>query len=142
MRVDVYTKAMLTIIAAALLYLCAMSSGEGVFAQAASAGHMSLGKNAPQPVVVVGWGTVRASDGEIVLTTRQDAGTGVVHTDPAMPVAIQDAPDHPLSVKFAVSPEHPLPVGITAIKPWADWEPIRTRVEAAPTQRRPGEIQQ
>jgi hypothetical protein len=140
MRVDLYTKVMLTIIAGALLYLCAMAEGEGVFAQAASAGGMSLGKRAPQPVVVVGWGTVRASDGEVVVTTRQDS-RGIAYTDPVMKVSLHDVPEQPLSVRLGVTAEHPLPVGLTAIHPGVDWEPVRVRVEAAPTQRRPGEPQ-
>lgn len=137
MRADRYTKVMLTIIAGALLYLCALASGESAFAQGGAIGSMSLGRVKPQPVVVVGWGTVR-SDGEVMVTTRQDPTTRTFQTDPTMPVKIQDVPEQPLTVRLAVTPQHPLPVGITGIKAGTDWEPIRAKVEPAPMQTKPG----
>ena len=53
MRPDVYTKAMLTVIAACLVWLCVMSAGRPLSAQQP----MPLGTTTVQPVVVVGWGT-------------------------------------------------------------------------------------
>ena len=54
MRPDPYTKAVLTVIAGCLLWLCAMQTGRPLAAQQA----LTLEKAAPQPVVIVGWGTL------------------------------------------------------------------------------------
>ena len=61
MTTDRYTKAVLTIIAGALLYIGAMLSGQPASAQNLTPGsRMFIEPNRPQPVVVVGWGTVRS----------------------------------------------------------------------------------
>ena len=57
MRPDPYTKAVLTVIAGCLLWLCAMQTGRPLAAQQA----LTLEKAAPQPVVIVGWGTPPSS---------------------------------------------------------------------------------
>jgi len=59
MRPDPYTKTVLTVIAGCLLWLCAMQTGRPLAAQQA----LTLEKAGPQPVVIVGWGTL-ASRGE------------------------------------------------------------------------------
>lgn len=137
MTVDRYTKAVLTVIAGSLLYIAAVLSAPPVSAQRVAppfgAEHLASAK--PQPVVVVGWGTVRA-DGEIQLTTVRD-GSGVVRTDPHLPVKMTQ-PDEPLQVTLGVTPQRPLPVGLTAVDPGSHWEPIRTKVEPQPGQMTPG----
>jgi hypothetical protein len=55
MRPDVYLKAVLTVIAACLVWLCAMSTGRPLSAQ-----QTQVLDAAPQPVVIVGWGTLDA----------------------------------------------------------------------------------
>jgi len=47
-------------------------------------------------------------------------------------------PTEPVAVSLEYTPEHPLSVGITAVKPGPDWEPIRAKVEPAPLQSKPG----
>jgi hypothetical protein len=135
MNVDRYTKGILTVIAGALLYICLMISGLPVSAQGLVAAKI-LSQVKPQPVVIVGWGSVR-SDGEIFLNTVKDQN-GTVHTDMMLPVKIMQKPKEPVAVTMEYTAEHPMPVGITAVKPGPDWEPIRTRVEPAPTQAKPG----
>jgi hypothetical protein len=135
MNVDRYTRGVLTVIAGALLYICLMLSGLPVSAQGLIAPKI-LQQVKPQPVVIVGWGSVRA-DGEIFLNTVKDQN-GTVHTDMILPVKVTQKPKEPVTVTMEYTPEHPLPVGITAVKPGPDWEPIRTRVEPAPLQSKPG----
>jgi len=135
MNVDRYTKAVLTVIAGALLYICLMVSGLPVSAQGLVAPKL-LQQVKPQPVVIVGWGSVRA-DGQIFLNTVKDEN-GTVHTDMLLPVKILQKPKEPVAVTMEYTAEHPLPVGITAVKPGPDWEPIRTKVEPAPLQSKPG----
>ena len=137
MTVDRYTKAVLTVIAAALIYIAAVISAPPVSAQrvAAPFGSEHLSSAKPQAVVIVGWGTVRA-DGEIQVTTVRDAN-GVMRTDPHLPVTITPS-DIPLEVSLGVTAQRPLPVGITAVVPGSQWEPIRTKVEPAPGQLQPG----
>jgi hypothetical protein len=140
MPIDRYTKAVLTIIAAVLLYIAAMLSGQPASAQA------TAGRVTPQPVVVVGWGTVRG-DGQIVVTTTREPD-GVVRAAP-LPVAVQAAGQRPLpvtiqqagqpiAVSLGVTPLRPLPVALTGVKAGADWEAIRTRTEPQPLTKYPG----
>ena len=135
MNVDRYTKGVLTVIAGGVLYLCLMVSGLPVSAQGLIAPKI-LQQVKPQPVVIVGWGSVRA-DGEIFLNTVKDAN-GTVHTDMMLPVKVMQKPTEPVAVTLEYTPEHPLSVGITAVKPGPDWEPIRAKVEPAPMQSKPG----
>jgi hypothetical protein len=134
MKSDGYTRAVLTVIAAALIYIATMMSGVPAAAQAPF-GAAQLSQSRPQPVVVVGWGKMRA-DGDIEVSTIRDR-RGVVTSDPNMPVKVVGS-DIPVAVTLGVTPEHPLPVGLTAVTPGQDWEPIRTKVEPAPTQKVPG----
>jgi len=54
-----------------------------------------------------------------------------------LPVAIQQN-GQPLAVSLGVTAQRPLPVGITAIRAGAEWDPIRARVDAQPLTRYPG----
>jgi hypothetical protein len=138
MHADRYTKAVLTVIAIALVYIGAMLSG--VPASAQGGAHTippeRLADARPQPVVVVGWGTLKAN-GEIILRTMNDA-KGMAYTDPTLPVKVQQMPEAPTPVTLGVTAEHPLPVGLTAVVPGQHWEPVRTKVEPAPTSPKPG----
>ena len=138
MHVDRYTKAVLTIIAVALVYIGAMLSGVPASAQggAVRIPPERLADNKPQPVVVVGWGTMSAN-GDIILRTINDA-KGIAYTDPTIPVKVQQMPEAPTPVTLGVTAETPLPVGLTAIVPGRHWEPVRTKVEPAPTSLKPG----
>src|SRR5215211_4194431 len=99
MPIDRYTKAVLTIIAGALLYIAAMLSGQSASAQTmAPAAQAFIEPGRPQPVVIVGWGTVR-SDGQVLLNTVRDA-TGGSHTDATIPVALQATRQQPLPVSI------------------------------------------
>jgi hypothetical protein len=145
MPTDRYTKTVLTIIAGALLYIGAMLSGQPASAQATIAAQPLLQQSKAQPVVIVGWGHVRA-DGQIVLNTIRDQ-SGNTRTDSALPVALQPTREpipvaiettaRPLPVSFAVTPENPLSVEISAIKAGPQWDEIRAKVDQ-PLSRFPG----
>jgi hypothetical protein len=130
---------MLTIIAGALLYLCALMSGPALLAKnvPVAVGPNMLAETKPQPVVIVGWGTVR-DDGQIFLSTLKDRG-GMVRTEAAFPVAVREMPAQPVPVRVEAMPQQPVPVSINSIKKGPYWEPIRTLEEPAPTQARPGD---
>ena len=148
MPIDRYTKAVLTIIAGALLYIAAMLSGQPASAQTmATPLQMGIEPSRPQPVVIVGWGTVR-SDGQVLVNTVRDT-MGGSRTDSTIPVAVQATRQQPLpvsiqqaaplSVSLGVTTQRPLPVAITAIKAAGpDWEQIRVKVEPQPPTTRPG----
>jgi len=145
---DRYTKGVLTIIAGALLYIAAMLSGQPAAAQSmAPAAKVFVEARPPQPVVIVGWGTVR-SDGQVFVNTVRDVG-GFTRTDGTLPVALQATRQQPLpvsiqqtaplSVSLGVTTQRPLPVALTAIKPGGlDWETIRVKVDPQPPTSRPG----
>ena len=114
MTTDRYTKAVLTIIAGALLYIGAMLSGQPASAQGLGATQGSPGMvmdGRPQPVVVVGWATPERS----------------------LPVTVEQ----PLAVTLRGTPDQPLPVAITGIRAGAQWDEIRVKVEQ-PLSRLPG----
>jgi hypothetical protein len=130
MPTDRYTRFILTLIAACLLWLCAANTGRPLQAQQ----RPPLAADArPQPVVVVGWGTVDAN-GRITLNMKNDQrGT----TDPSLPVNVIGYPA-PLQVRLDNTEKAPLPVAVSAIKRVGDWEPVRTEAEDAPVRPRPG----
>ena len=131
MSIDRYTKLVLTVIAVCLVWLCALLtrwpalSAQGTHALDAS----------PQPVVVVGWGTMD-SDGKVsVMMTDGRAGR---RSDPNLPVKVVGLPLDPVAVRLEYSDVYPLPVGLTAIKRTGEWEPIRSAVEGEPVRPKPG----
>jgi hypothetical protein len=134
MPTDRYTRTVLTIIAACLVWLCAHVPGLPVNAQPRTP---PLSGEPAQPVVIVGWGTLD-SQGKISLTTSgaRDNPT----TDPNVPVKVvgYPMPAQPLDVRLPYGDAQPLPVGITRIEPAGEWEPVRTRVEPEPVRPRPG----
>jgi hypothetical protein len=136
MQTDRYTKLVLTVIAIALVWLCAVTTRwPAVSAQA------SHGLDSPvQPVVIVGWGTMDAKGKATVVMTQGRSG---VVSDPNVPVKVLDPvavrlPPDPVAVRLEYSDVYPLPVGLTSIKRTGEWEPIRSAVEGEPMRPKPG----
>lgn len=109
MSIDRYTKAVLTIIASALVYIGAMLSGQPASAQAPP-----MVDTRPQRVTIVGWeAQVRP-----------------------LPVVIE--PGQPLAVTITPAPQQAaLPVTITGIRAGAEWDEVRMKAEQ-PLTRTPG----
>jgi hypothetical protein len=133
MSIDAYTKAVLTVIAACLLWLCA----EPALTLRAQQRTPPLAAAPAQPVVIVGWGTLDA-EGRVKLTMNGDRANPL--TDPNLPVKVigYPMPTRALDVRLEYSESRPLPVGISSIKRTGDWEPIRSAVEPEPVRPRPG----
>jgi len=134
MSIDSYTKAVLTIIAACLVWLCAASAALPLRAQQQAP---ALAAAPAQPVVIVGWGTLDAQ-GRVKLTMNSDRANPA--SDPNLPVKVigYPMPAKALDVRLEYSEARPLPVGISSIKRTGDWEPIRAAVEPEPVRPRPG----
>lgn len=142
MTIDRYTKAVLTVIAACLLWLCAMQASGTVLAQQTSR-EMGPWSQQVQPVVLVGLGTMD-SDGKVTVQfTRQN---GRQWTDPTvpvravspLPVALPYTAANPLPAHLAYPPGAPMPVEIASVKKTGDWDPVRVEVEPSPGRARPG----
>ena len=131
MNVDRYTKAVLTVIACCLLWICAMGVGPSVAAQPPT-----TVTNSVQPVVIVGTGTLDQRGTLVVNYVRRPDGPS--RTDPTVPVSLPYTPAAPLPTKLMNSPEMPLAVEIAAVKKTGEWEPIRAKVEDAPAKPKPG----
>jgi hypothetical protein len=158
MNVDRYTKAVLTVIAGCLLWICAMGAGPSLSAQPASS--LTIPHASVQPVVVVGSGTLDPQGTVTVNYVRQPDGHW--RTDPAvlatlpytaakplpvslpytaaspLPASLPYTPASPMPARLTNSPETPLPVEITAVKKVGEWEPLRARVEDASAKPKPG----
>ena len=149
MIVDRYTKAVLTVIAGCLLWICAMGTGPALSAQPSPV--LRITNAAPsasvQPVVIVGTGTLDQQGTVSISYSLQD---GVRRTDPTLPVALSYTTAKPLPVALpytASSPmpaqltngsDAPVPVEVNAVRNVGEWEPIRTSVEDAPARKKPG----
>jgi hypothetical protein len=140
MKPDAYTKAVLTVIAACLVWLCVMNVGRPLSAQQP----MQLTGTPPQPVVIVGWGTLDEQGRATVAMVQEGRGR---RSDPSLPVKLVAVPAGPLDVRLPRGPvdvrlnytdQSPMPVGVTRIKPAAEWEPIRSAAEPEPTRSKPG----
>jgi hypothetical protein len=135
---DRYIKIVLTIIAACLIWLCAMSTGRPIQAQPQPP---AVQGGPPQAVVVVGWGTMDEAGRITVMRT----GGRENSTDPNLPVKVMEtarpidvhAP-RPIDVRLDYSAARPMPVGITEIRPAGEWAPIRSSVEGEPVRPKPG----
>ena len=142
--IDRYTKAVLTVIAGCLLWICAMGAAVPLTAQRPSV--QTMPNATVQPVVIVGTGTL---DQRGTVTVNFTQG----RTDPTLAVQLPYTREKPLPVSLpytAASPmpavlgytaSSPLAIEITAVKKVGDWEPVRVRVEDAPTKSRPGQQQ-
>jgi len=142
-QVDRYTKIVLTVIAACLIWLCAMNTGRPVRAQQLTTIPATL-PGGVQPVVVVGWGSMDMT-GRIALNLTGPEGsqrtdtTLAVRADEMLRVALPYTPDNPLPARVTSTHDNPLPIEIAAIRKNATgWEPIHTVVEPAPTRGKPG----
>jgi hypothetical protein len=127
MVIDRYTKFVLTVIAFCLIWLAINSPTRPLEAQALVPVQPTLLGGKPQPVVIVGWGTM-SEQGQIALNLVTGSN-GTRRTDATLPVRL---PSGPLQVavsgplKLDYTPQRPLPIGITEIKKAADWEAIKT----------------
>jgi hypothetical protein len=145
MIVDRYTKAVLTVIAGCLLWMCVMGAGQPVGAQPAAS--LKIPNANVQPVVIVGTGTLDQQGTVTVSYILQD---GVRRTDPTLPVALPYTTAKPLPValpytdsspmpaRLTNTSDAPIPVEISAVRKVGEWEPIRTSVEDAPMKKKPG----
>ncbi len=132
MRVDVYTKAVLTVIAGCLLWMCVRSAGTPVAAQAATP---LLSALPAQPVVVVGWGRLNPAAAGGVEIDWADPQRRV--SEISLPVrASSDPRFEPLRVR--VENTAPLAVSVDGVRRGAAWDALRTQVEPMPPQRVPG----
>ena len=146
MTIDRYTKAVLTVIAGCLLWICAMGAGRPLSAQPSTA-DLSTFKPGVKPVVIVGTGSMD-QEGNISVRLLQDGGKR--RTDPAlavtlpytaakpMPVTLPYTPTNPMPSQLFYTPSAPLPVEIAAVRKTGEWEPIRAAVEDAPVRKTPG----
>jgi hypothetical protein len=137
MKPDTYIKAVLTVIAGSLLWLCAMNTGRPLAAQQP----LQYGGTA-QPVIIVGWGTMDDT-GRATVTMdrtgrRSDPNLPVKLVSQPVEVKVISGPTAPVDVRLHYTDLAPLPVGVTRIKPVGDWEPIRQTAEPEPTRPRPG----
>jgi hypothetical protein len=116
MNVDRYTKAVLTVIAGCLLWICVMGTAPAVQAQV----DLKDLKTIAQPVIIVGTGTMDRQ-GNVWIDYQRDS-----RTDPT------------LSVRLPYSPANPIAVEISAVKKAGAWESLRTDVEDVPLRANPG----
>ena len=55
-----------------------------------------------------------------------------------LPVSLPYTASQPMPSQLFYTPGTPMPVEIAAVRKTGEWEPIRARVEDAPTRRQPG----
>ena len=141
MKIDWYTKTMLTVIAACLVWMCVRSAGETVLAQAqprsqAQTQAQALWSPLPaQPVVVVGWGRLNPSVAGGIEIDWSDPARHV--SEPSVPVRSSSDPRFdPLRVH--IESQAPVSVSVDAVRRGAAWDPFRTQIEKDPPQRVPG----
>ena len=147
MTIDRYTRAVLTVIAGCLLWMCAMSGGRTLVAQQPTA-DLSTFKTAVQPVVIVGTGSMDQA-GNVAVNLVQTGGR--TRTDPTLavslpyskakplPVSVPYDAANPLPTALPYSDDRPLAVQLTGVrKTITSWDPIRVEVEDAPVRRKPG----
>jgi hypothetical protein len=142
MNTDRYTKAVLTVIAGCLLWICAMGVAPRVEAQQSIA---PLPPNV-QAVVIVGTGSMDRA-GKVDVSFTQDGGK---KTEPTVPVWMPYTPTKPLPVSLSYTTATPLPtqvvnmggaplpVEVSAVSKTGSWDPIRVRVEPGTLTAKPG----
>ena len=146
MMIDRYTKGVLTVIAACLLWLCAMQA-PGTAAAQQTTREIGPWSQRVQPVVLVGVGAMDSAGKVVVYFTPHN---GAQWTDPTVPVQLPYSPEHPLPVGLPYTtsnplPTHltfvagsPMPVEITGVRRSGEWEPVRVEVEPTPGRGKPG----
>jgi len=128
-HIDAYTKAVLTIIAACLLWMCVTSAGPRVQAQ------QQYGPLPAQPVVVVGWGRLNPSAA---------GGVEIAWADRARRISEASVPVHPDNdqkfepMRVRVEVPTPLPVSLESVKKTGAWDALRTSAEPDAGSRVPG----
>jgi hypothetical protein len=146
MNVDRYTKAVLTVIAGCLLWICAMGAGPSLAAQTVAT--RRIPNSSIQPVIIVGTGTLDQEGTVTVNFVRYPEGRP--HTDPTLPIQLPYTPAKPLPVSLPYTADKPmpsivmnasdapLPIEIQGLRKPAGWDPLRVHVEEAPAKPRPG----
>jgi hypothetical protein len=142
MIVDRYTKAVLTIIAGCLLWICAMQMPGTLLAQQGARELATVSRYA-QPVVLVGLGSMDSNGKVMVYYSQRNGGewtdpTVPVHASAPLPVTLPYTAANPLPAHLSYSGAAPLPVEINGVKKSTDWEPIRTVVEPEHGREKPG----
>jgi hypothetical protein len=130
MKIDTYTKAVLTVIAACLVWLCVISSGQPLRAQPRQYTALPA-----QPVIVVGWGRLNPTAPDGIELAWSDAGRRI--GDAAVPIRPTSDPNVP-PLRVSVTAPAPLPVSLEAVKKGASWDALRTAAENDPGSRAPG----
>jgi hypothetical protein len=129
--IDRYTKAVLSTIAACLLFQSVMMLDKAVEArQQAAAPAVSAAGPAgvpPTPVYIVGW--------DAAALARQPPLPVSVSASRSLPVAITNGGPLPVAlsspVRLAYAPDQPLPVAINGVKrATGQWEPLAVHVES------------
>ena len=126
MNVDRYTKAVLTVIAGCLLWICVMGAAPGLQAQHresepdAVAVDLKNLRTIAQPVILVGTGTIDRQ-GNVQVAFNQQGRT-----------------DSTLAVRLPYSPTSPMAVEISAVKKAGPWESLRADVDDVPLRANPG----
>ncbi len=129
MAVDRYTKTVLTVIAACLVWLCV--AGLPGAAQAQQAVTLQNSTGAAVPVVIVGTGSITRG-GALSVTFRGD------RSDPTVPVTLPYTPEHPLPAQLPYTETQPMPMAITSVRHGSQWDPVRVAVEDAALRAKPG----
>lgn len=129
MAVDRYTKAVLTVIAACLVWLCAAGMPGAAHAQQTVPLQNTTG--AAVPVVIVGTGTITRG-GTLSVTFRGD------RSDPTIPVTLPYTPEHPLPTQLPYTESQPMPTGIASVHRVGSWDPLRVAVDDAALRPKPG----
>ena len=130
MNVDRYTRAMLTVIAGCLVWMCVMGAGPGLQAQRRDRERddsvpvdLREIKTVAQPVILVGTGTMDRQGNIEVTFNQQERGRRT---------------DSTLAVRLPYSPTNPMAVEISAVKKAGAWESLRTDVDDVPLRANPG----
>lgn len=129
MTVDRYTKTVLTVIAACLVWLCAAGLPGAAHAQQPATLPNPTG--AAVPVVIVGSGSITRA-GALSITFHGD------RSDPAVPVALPYTPEHPLPAHLPYNEAQPMPVSVAAVRHGPQWDSLRVAVDDAALRPRPG----
>jgi hypothetical protein len=132
MKIDSYTKAVLTVIAACLVWMCVKSTGETVVAQSQPVPWSPL---PAQPVIVVGWGRLNPAVAGGIELDWADPQRRVSEIS----VPVRPSPDarfDPLRVRLET--QAPLSVSVDAVRRGATWDPFRSIIEREPPRSVPG----
>ena len=131
MRTDTYTKTVLTIIAACLLWMCA-NMAQPVHAQRAPQQLLPL---PAMPVVVVGWGRLNPSAPGGVEINWADRDRHI--SEASVPVHADNDKKFD-ALRVHVELPAPLPVSLESVKKTGAWDAVRTAAEPDGGSKTPG----